>query len=338
MSQVRPESLLRVNAVESPILEVRNLSVYFSKSLGFLDRIGRTTKAVDGVSLELGELDVLCVVGESGSGKTTLGRTIAALTRPTSGEVLYQGTNISKLRGKALRKYRKDVQMVFQDPFASLNPREDVQTIISMPMIKLTGEKDGQKLSEACIDLLEDVGLQSDVLHKLPHQLSGGERQRISIARALASQPKILIADEPVSMLDASLRLNFLALFNRLMNEHKMSILLITHDLATAKVMGGRTAVMYLGKLVELGPTADILSEPHHPYSELLLSASPRMRADELAGEVTTIEKSEKVTKGCVFRPRCKYATSVCAETEPPLESKSEDHLAACHNWINRGN
>jgi oligopeptide/dipeptide ABC transporter ATP-binding protein len=328
---------LSVPAMDNPVLEVRNLSVHFSKSLGFLNRVGRTTKAVDKVNLQLGELEVLCVVGESGSGKTTLGRTIAALTRPTSGKVLYRGKDVTKMRGKALRNYRKDVQMVFQDPFASLNPRDDAYTILSMPMIRLTGEKNKAKLGEDCIALLQDVGLQSDVLHKLPHQLSGGERQRISIARALASHPKILIADEPVSMLDASLRLNFLSLFNRLMQEHSMSILLITHDLATAKVMGGRTAVMYLGKLVELGPTADILSEPHHPYAELLMEASPRMK-DVATEEMTTIEKSEKVTKGCVFRPRCKYATEVCAETEPPLEAKTEDHLAACHNWINRGN
>jgi peptide/nickel transport system ATP-binding protein len=321
--------------MEPPILEVRNLSVHFSKSLGFLSRVGRTTKAVDNVSLQMGELDVLCVVGESGSGKTTLGRTIAALTRPTSGSVLYKGKEVTKMRGSALRTYRKEVQMVFQDPFASLNPRQDAYTILSMPMVRLTGEKNKEKLHEDCISLLQDVGLQSDVLNKLPHQLSGGERQRISIARALASHPKILIADEPVSMLDASLRLNFLSLFNRLMNEHKMSILLITHDLATAKVMGGRTAVMYLGKLVEFGPTSDILSEPHHPYAELLMEASPRMK-DVATEEMTTIEKSEKVTKGCVYRPRCKYATGVCAETEPPLEVKTEDHLAACHNWINR--
>lgn len=337
MSQVRPELLLKVNNMGSPILEVRNLSVHFSKSLGFLDRVGRMTKAVDGVNLQMGELDVLCLVGESGSGKTTLGRTIAALTRPTSGEVVYKGANVSKLRGEALRKYRKDVQMVFQDPFASLNPREDVQTILSIPMVKLAGIKDKGKLTEDCIELLKDVGLQSDVLNKLPHQLSGGERQRISIARALASHPKLLIADEPVSMLDASLRLNFLALFSRLKNEHKMSILLITHDLATAKVMGGRTAVMYLGKVVELGPTMDLLTEPHHPYAELLLASSPRMMGDLPAGEVTTIEKSEKITKGCVFRPRCKYATSICADKEPTLELKTEEHFAACHNWINRG-
>ena len=329
---------MSVSGLETPLLEVKNLSVHFTKSFGVLSRVGRTTRAVDGVSFAVGELDVFNVVGESGSGKTTLGRVIAALQHPTSGKVLFRGADVSKLRGSALRGYRKEVQMVFQDPFASLNPREDVLAIVSMPLAKLLGEKSKERLREASIDLLKDVGLQPDVLHKLPHQLSGGERQRVSIARALASRPKILVADEPVSMLDASLRLNFLALFNRLRDEHKMSIILITHYLATAKVLGGRTAVMYLGKLVELGPTSDILSEPHHPYAELLLETSPRMKEEEIADEVTTIEKSEKVTKGCAFRPRCKYATSVCAEAVPPLEPKTQDHLAACYNWINRGN
>lgn len=322
--------------MEAPILEVRGLTVHFSKSFGFLGRIGMTTKAVENVSLEMGELDILCLVGESGSGKTTLGRCIAALAHPTSGDIIYRGTNIAKLRGAELLSYRKEVQMVFQDPFASLNPRQDVLAFLSTPLRKLKGETDRLRLYEESLGLLKDVGLAEDVLLKLPHQLSGGERQRVSIARALASHPSILVADEPVSMLDASLRLNFLALFNRLRTERKMSILLITHDLAAAKVMGGRTAVMYLGKLVELGPSSDILSEPHHPYAELLLSATPRMADTGPASEVTTIEKSERVPKGCVFRPRCKYATGICAETEPPLDAKTRSHFAACHNWINR--
>jgi oligopeptide/dipeptide ABC transporter ATP-binding protein len=318
------------------VLDVRNLTVHFRKSLGFLSRLGRTTKAVEDVSFGLGEVDTLCLVGESGSGKTTLGRCIAALTRPTSGKILYRGEDVAKLRGAKLKNYRKEVQMVFQDPFASLNPRHDAFTTLSIPIRKLTDERDPAKIRDEVMSLLDDVGLQSDVVRKLPHQLSGGERQRVSIARALASHPKVLIADEPVSMLDASLRLNFLALFDKLRDERKMSILLITHDLATAKVMGGRTAVMYLGRLVELGPTSDILSEPHHPYAELLLSATPRMKDRDSGEEITTIEKSERVSKGCVFRPRCKYATGVCAEVEPPLEVKTESHLAACHNWIGR--
>jgi len=319
------------------VLEVRNLTVHFSKSFGFLGRIGRTTKAVEDVSFDLGEVDTLCLVGESGSGKTTLGRCIAALTRPTSGTVLYREKDVSRLRGAELLNYRKEVQMVFQDPFASLNPRHEVFTVLSVPIRKLTGEKDPGKIHKEVLALLDDVGLQTDVARKLPHQLSGGERQRVSIARALASHPKVLIADEPVSMLDASLRLNFLALFEKLRTERQMSIILITHDLATAKVMGGRTAVMYLGRLVELGPTSEILSEPHHPYSELLLAATPRMKDKTAAEEeVTTIERSERVTRGCVFRPRCKYATGICAEAEPPLEVKTESHMAACHNWIGR--
>jgi oligopeptide/dipeptide ABC transporter ATP-binding protein len=322
--------------VEPPVLEVRNLTVHFKRSVGFFGGLGKVVKAVEDVSFQMGELDILCLVGESGSGKTTLGRCIGALTRPTSGAILYRGENVTKLGGDALKKYRKEVQMVFQDPFASLNPRQDVFTFLSIPLMRLAGVKENEKLHEEVFRLLDDVGLQEDIAYKLPHQLSGGERQRVNIARALASRPQVLVADEPVSMLDASLRMNFLALIEKLRTERKMSILLITHDLATAKAMGGRTAVMYLGRLVELGPTDLILAEPHHPYAELLLSATPRMREEEGLSELTTIEKSERVKAGCVFRPRCKYATSICEEVDPPLEEKTRDHLAACHNWLNR--
>lgn len=322
--------------MDTPVLDVKNLTVHFSKSLGFLGRGGRTTKAVEDVSFSMGELDILCLVGESGSGKTTLGRCISALTRPSSGTILYKGGNVTKLRGDSLKRYRKEVQMVFQDPFASLNPRQDIFTFLSVPLKRLAGIRGKEKLNEEVFALLADVGLQEDIAYKLPHQLSGGERQRVSIARALASRPQLLIADEPVSMLDASLRLNFLALLEKLRTERRISILLITHDLATAKAMGGRTAVMYLGKLVELGPTARILEGPHHPYAELLLTATPRMSGEAGPSELTTIEKSERVKVGCVFRPRCKYATSICAEVEPPLEEKTESHLAACHNWLSR--
>jgi oligopeptide transport system ATP-binding protein len=319
-------------------LEIRDLTVHFSKAVGFLGRLAMTTKAVDNVSLVLRESDILCLVGESGSGKTTLARCIAALTKPTSGSVIYQGVDVTKLKGSRLRHYRKEVQIVFQDPFSSLNPREHVSTFLSIPIRRLLGEKDSKRVLEEVYSLLKEVGLnENEVINKLPHQLSGGERQRVSIARALASHPKILIADEPVSMLDASLRMNFLNLLERLQSERNMAILLITHDLATAKVMGGRTAVMYLGKVVEIGPTGDILSRPHHPYSELLLAATPRMNPIETPEEeVTTIEKSERVMKGCVFRPRCKYATGICADIEPKLEEKTTSHLAACHNWLNR--
>jgi peptide/nickel transport system ATP-binding protein len=325
-----------------PLLEVRNLSVSFSKESGFLGREKRTTKAVDDVSFRLYENETLSLVGESGSGKTTIARCITALTPPTSGTVEYNGRDVSKIAGKKLLEYRKEVQIVFQDPFGSLSPFHDVLTVVATPIRRLLGETDENKISQRVRSLLDEVGLEPDeVLHKLPHQLSGGERQRVNIARALASEPKILVADEPVSMLDASQRLNTLYLLSELQASRNIAILMITHDLATSRVMGGRTAVMYLGKLFEIGSTSELLQAPYHPYTELLISAAPKTdfvsqsRVDSFG---QSIEKGGRVTQGCVFRPRCKYATQVCAEVEPPLEPKSQTHEAACHNWLNETN
>jgi oligopeptide/dipeptide ABC transporter ATP-binding protein len=323
--------------METPFLEVDNLTVHFSRSVGVLGRFSKTTKAVEKVSFGMNESEVLCLVGESGSGKTTLGRCIAALVKPTSGKVMFMGADVTKFRGHALHEYRKQVQMVFQDPFGSLNPRNDAHTIIATPIRKLNGEKKREDVDAEVTRLLQEVGLGLDVMHKLPHQLSGGERQRVSVARALASRPRILVADEPVTMLDASLRMSFLQLFASLRKRRNMALLLITHDLASAKVMGGNTAVMYLGRIVEYGPTSTILSRPQHPYTELLLASTPRMNALYATDEtMSTIEKSQRVSKGCVFRPRCPYATQVCAEVEPPLETKTGGHPTACHNWLNR--
>jgi peptide/nickel transport system ATP-binding protein len=323
--------------MESPLLEVDNLTVHFSKSVGALGRFSKTTKAVEKVSFGMNESEVLCLVGESGSGKTTLGRCIAALVKPTSGRVRFMGTDVTRLRGRALHEYRKQVQMVFQDPFGSLNPRNDAFTIISTPIRRLNGEKNKDEVKSQVIRLVQEVGLDPEVVHKLPHQLSGGERQRVSVARALASKPRILVADEPVTMLDASLRMNFLQLFAGLRKRRNMALLLITHDLASAKVMGGNTAVMYLGRIVEYGPTSAILSRPQHPYTELLLASTPRMNVPYATDEtMSTIEKSQRISQGCVFRPRCPYATQMCAEAEPPLEVKTAGRLTACHNWLNR--
>lgn len=322
----------------SPLLQVSNLTVVFHKETGFLGRQSKTTRAVDNVSFELEESETLSIVGESGSGKTTVARCIVALNPPTSGSVKYRGRDVSKLQGKDLTNYRKEVQIVFQDPFGSLNPFHDVVTVVGTPIRRLLGITDQQKILERVRNLLLETGLEPDeVLHKLPHQLSGGERQRVNIARALASEPRILVADEPVSMLDASQRLKTLYLLKDIQSKRGISILMITHDLATSKVMRGRTAVMYLGKMFEKGPTDFVLSAPLHPYTELLIMAAPkadfaREGAKELFG--STIEKSEKLVGGCMFRSRCRYATQICTDTEPKLTERSEDHFAACHNWL----
>ncbi|MHB8567497.1 MAG: oligopeptide/dipeptide ABC transporter ATP-binding protein [Nitrososphaerales archaeon] len=339
MSQIQ----LNVNnhlAGSRPLLKVGNLSVTFSKEFGFLGRRTRTTNAVDNVSFELFPNETLSLVGESGSGKTTIARCISALATPTSGSVLYNGEDVTKISGSKLLAYRKEVQIIFQDPFGSLSPFQNVFSVVATPIRRLVGERDHEKISKRVLELLDEVGLEpNEIVQKLPHQLSGGERQRVNIARALASQPKILVADEPVSMLDASQRLNTLYLLMELQARHNLSILMITHDLATSKVMRGRTAVLYLGKLVEIGSTEGVLTGPHHPYTELLISAAPRTKfLTESPVEVpaSTIEKSEGLVGGCVFRNRCKYATQVCIDVEPPLEQKSDNRTVACHNWLNR--
>jgi peptide/nickel transport system ATP-binding protein len=322
----------------TPILKVDHLNVFFSKGSSLFAR-GQVVRAVNDVSFELFPSEIFCLVGESGSGKTTLGRCLTGLTPPTSGSIRYGDTELRKFRGKELHDYRRDVQMIFQDPFDSLDPRQTVFDTVSTPLRLLGGEKDPAKLSETVVRLLTEVGLDPQVLmQRLPHQLSGGERQRVNIARALAPSPKILVADEPVTMVDASQRLEILSLLLDLKSERNLSVILVTHDLASARAMADRIAVMYLGRMVELGSARDVFSNPHHPYTELILSATPTLESGVQLSELSAgdqIGKQEIVSQGCVFRPRCKYATPICSEVEPKLESKSSYHLAACHNALN---
>jgi peptide/nickel transport system ATP-binding protein len=334
MSQVQ----LAKDSLSNPVLKVSNLRVLFSKRYGILNRARVTIRAVDDVSFELGESEILSLVGESGSGKTTIARCIMGLTTPTSGSIRYLDTEVTKLRGSALTSYLRSVQMVFQDPFESLYPRFDVYSTLSVPIRQLTGEKNAEIIRETISKLLLEVGLDpAETMTKLPHQLSGGERQRVSIAKALASNPKVLIADEPITMLDASHRLNILSLLLSLKSKRNLSVLLITHDLASAKFMSDRTAVMYLGRLVEIGPTEALLSKPHHPYSELILRSTPKLMGNKkmVVADPASDESMKIVTTGCAFEPRCKYATSICVESEPKLLEKSNLHYAACHNPLN---
>jgi peptide/nickel transport system ATP-binding protein len=326
------------------LLDISNLRVEFTKLRSALRRTRTTINAIDGVSFQVYQSEVLSVVGESGSGKTTVAKCILGLIVPTSGSIKYNGIEVTKLKGKELKDYRRSVQVIYQDPFESLSPRLDVYTTLSIPIRRLTGETDEARITEIVNRLLSEVRLDpKETIHKLPHQLSGGERQRINIARALAPNPKLLIADEPITMLDASQRLNILSLLTEVKAKRAFTMLLITHDLASAKIMSDRTAVMYSGKLVEIGPTHAMLSRPHHPYTELILNATPRLtettqaarEALYAAGYTSGIEESQGKHSGCVFAPRCKYVTTICNETEPPLLAKSQSHLAACHNALN---
>ncbi|MDA4130181.1 MAG: ABC transporter ATP-binding protein [Thaumarchaeota archaeon] len=317
------------------ILQVRNLRVTFQEGL----RKKSIIRAVNNVSFDLEEGEVLSLVGESGSGKTTIARTIAALNPATSGEMLYKGTEVSSLRGKDLLNYRREVQVVFQDPYESLNPRWDVFTTIATHLRYLGEAKNKPELQQHVSQILQEVGLQPEiVLHRLPHQLSGGERQRVNIARALSPNPKLLLADEPITMLDASQRLNILKLLIQLKEKRNLTVMLITHDLASANVTSDRTFIMYRGNLVEAGPTQTVLSRPHHPYTALILSSMPDIeaRTKESDGEIiSSIDEKQIVTQGCIFRPRCKYSTEICARVEPELVEKSPNHLCACHNFLN---
>lgn len=326
------------------LLDVSNLRVEFTKLRSALRRTWSTINAIDGVSFQVYQSEVLSVVGESGSGKTTLAKCILGLIAPTTGSIKYNGIEVTKLKGKELKDYRRSVQVIYQDPFESLSPRLDVYTTLSIPIRRLTDETDEARITEIVNRLLSEVGLDpKETIHKLPHQLSGGERQRINIARALAPNPKLLIADEPITMLDASQRLNILSLLSQLKAKRVFTMLLITHDLASAKITSDRTAVMYSGKLVEIGPTHAMLSRPHHPYTELILSATPRLTESTQAAKealyaaayTSGIEESEGTRAGCVFAPRCKYVTEICKSVEPLLLAKSTSHFAACHNALN---
>jgi oligopeptide/dipeptide ABC transporter ATP-binding protein len=327
MSQIlvdKHDSILR-----EPILRVKDLSVTYRKvgsSFG-----SKSVEAVRGVSFELRESEIFSIVGESGSGKTSLGKTIGHLVPASKGSILYKGKDTSALHGEELRKYRTDVQMVFQDPFESLNPRYSVFTTISEPLRNLLRITGTNTLTQRTSKLLEEVGLDpSRVMRRYPHQLSGGERQRVNIARAMASEPKILIADEPITMLDAEQRLSILSLLIDLKSKRGLSVIFITHDLASANLISDRIMVMYLGKIMERGQTELVLTHPCHPYSEEILSAMPPIQFDDRPKNSRAIIAGYD-GKGCVFRTRCRYANEKCLELEPELRNLSISHEVACH-------
>lgn len=321
-------------AKNEPILQVRDLHVHFKGRRG-----AETVRAVDNVSFDLHESEIFSMVGESGSGKTTVAKTVCLLNQPSSGSISFRGMDVTKLGGRQVKQYRKDVQIVYQDPFESLNPRYTILKTLSVPMKNLLGVRGASEIEERAAALLKDVGLDPTlVLHRYPHQLSGGERQRVNVARALAPEPKLLIADEPTTMLDAEQRINILSLIMDLKKLKKLTIMLITHDMASARVMGGRIGVMYLGKLMELGDTRTILSSPLHPYVELMKAAIPTIHGQASAlDDIPPMDETERAKSGCVFAPRCKYATSTCSETEPKLEPKMEDHLVSCYHPLDAG-
>lgn len=338
MSQIQLDEKQTTQRTDSPLLTINDLAVHFKSQSGTLRKKENTIKAVDKISFSINRSEVVAVVGESGSGKTTLAKCIMRLVQPTSGSIIFEGADITKIKQKKLRNYWQNVQMIYQDPFESLTPRMNVHDTIAMPLRELLGMKNREEIMATVTKLTEEVGLDpAEVMYRYPHQLSGGQRQRVNIARALAPNPKLLVADEPITMLDAAQRMNILYLLSELKQKRNLTVLLITHDLGSANLVCERTLVMYLGKMVEQGNTKIVLSKPKHPYVELILDAMPSLTKQNPYENVqlSWIEDSVNIKSGCLFEPRCKYKTSLCKETEPMLTKKSDGDLAACHHPLN---
>lgn len=315
------------------ILEVTNLKKYFPVRGGLLLKQVASIHAVDDVSFDIKREETLGLVGESGCGKTTLGRTILRLIKADAGKVSYMGRDLLKLNAREMRKVRLEMAMIFQDPYSSLNPRMTVADIIS-ESIDIHGLAKGKEKKRRIIELMEKVGLAPFHIYRYPHEFSGGQKQRIGIARALAGNPKLLVADEPVSSLDVSVRAQILNLLKDLQEEFGLTYLYISHDLSVVKHMSDRVAVMYVGKLMEIAPSKDIYENPQHPYTEALLSAIPvpgrRVKENRiiLKGSVPT---PIDPPPGCRFNPRCPYRQPICAKEDPEFIEVDEEHFVACH-------
>jgi oligopeptide/dipeptide ABC transporter ATP-binding protein len=326
-------------ATDAPLLQVEHLQMHFPIKRGVLfDRVVARVHAVDDVTFELHDGETLGLVGESGCGKTTLSRTIMRLVDSTGGAIRFRGRDVSHASRRELAPLRREMQMVFQDPYASLNPRKRVGQIVGMPL-----RRHGVAHEEAdrrVLDLLDRVGLSRDHVNRFPHEFSGGQRQRIGIARALALDPRLIVLDEPVSALDVSIQAQIVNLLDDLQDELGLTYLFVAHDLSVVRHVSDRVAVMYLGKLMEVSPAEELYTKPIHPYSSALLEAIPipdPRRNRERERSVVSGEPPNPIDPptGCVFHPRCPYATDVCRTVEPPLTRYPGDHLAACHHPLN---
>lgn len=325
-------------ASDEVVLDVRNLVKHFPLTTGVVvKRQVGAVKAVDGVSLELRRGETLGIVGESGCGKSTLAKLLMRLEEPTSGEVFYNGSNIYDLKGKALRAMRRNIQIVFQDPYSSLNPRMTVGDIVGEPFEIHPEVKPRKGRRQAVQELLEVVGLSPEHINRYPHQFSGGQRQRIGIARGLALRPEVIICDEPVSALDVSVQAQVVNLLESLQSEFNLSYIFIAHDLSVVRHISDRVGVMYLGKITEVGTDAQIYERPGHPYTQALLSAVPVPDPEVRGLRQQIILQGDPPSpanppSGCHFRTRCWKAQDVCAEIDPALEIRPGiDHPAACH-------
>ncbi|ASZ19308.1 MULTISPECIES: ABC transporter ATP-binding protein [Bacillus] len=315
------------------LLQVQNLKQYFPIKKGILGRSINYIKAVDDISFTIYEKETVSIVGESGCGKSTTGRAILRLDEATSGKIIFQDKDLLELNNSAMRKVRKDLQVIFQDPFASLNPRQTVGSILEEAIAIQNVCPKGERMAKV-IELLGKVGLPPDAVKRYPHEFSGGQRQRIGIARALAVNPKLIICDEAVSALDVSVQAQVLNLLKQLQQQYGLTYLFISHDLAVVRHISDRIIVMYLGTIVEIADKHSLFNNPQHPYTKALLSAIPTISAGtkkeriELKGDLPS---PLNPPKGCRFHTRCPYAIEKCATQQPSFQSISEGHKVACH-------
>ena len=318
-----------------PLLSVRGLAKHFPVMGGFLNaRTVGQVKAVDDVSFDVAAGETLALVGESGCGKTTTGRMILRLTEPTAGSVLFDGADLAKLSGSALRARRRSLQIVFQDPYASLSPRDRVEDIVAEPLDVHEPGLSRAARREKVVELLRLVGLDAIHLRRFPFEFSGGQRQRVAIARALSVRPRLIVADEPVSALDVSIQAQVVNLMRDLRERFGLSYVFISHDLAVVRHIAHRVAVMYLGRLVEVAETSALFDAPHHPYSQALLSAAPVPDPERKRTRIVLhgdVPGPANAPPGCHFHPRCPIAAAICRTTRPPLTQVAPSHTAACH-------
>ena len=320
--------------MSEPLLKVTNLTKAFPIRSGLLKRQTGAVQAVNGVDFHIDASETLGLVGESGCGKSTTGRCVLRLIEPTSGDVIFEGKNVRALDGEALRALRRDIQIIFQDPYASLNPRMSVGAIIGEALVIHKLAKTNRQFDDRVVSLLETVGLKADHRTRFPHEFSGGQRQRIGIARALAVEPKLIICDEPVSALDVSIQAQVINLLEDLQQKFGLAYLFVAHDLSVVEHISRRVAVMYLGRIVEMAESRALYAAPKHPYTEALLSAVPipdpkvKRQRIRLSGEVPS---PANPPSGCHFHARCPIAQPMCSKEVPKLKQSADGHWVACH-------